>query len=195
MPFIFKIGVFLILSSFCLSCPLRTLIRKRTKLLPLKVRKVYFADPDKLSPYPGPLNNGPGHLGNPGYGAKGSMLHNGSHTMQKVLLDAALNQHEHLSDLNPLNNTLHALTPKLDENLLFKNILQLGGNQNFVLLSPMIGSKPMLLSPIFESRDERKEQNGFVLVPVQTLEHNALPTPTLFREQTHTDTNTQTHTR
>lgn len=194
MPFIFKIGVFLILSSFCLSCPLKTLIRKKTKLIPLKVRKVYFADPDKLSPYLGLMNNGPGHTTNSGFGAKGSMLHNGSHSMQKVLLDAALNQHENLLDSNPLNNTLHALTPNLDvgENLIYKNICK-PGNQKFVLLSPMIGSKPMILSPIFESRDERKEQSGFVLLPVQTFE-NTLPIPT-FREQTNTDTNIQTQSR
>ena len=50
MPFVFKIGFFLALSTLCLSCPLRTLIRKKTRLVPLKVRKVYFSDPDKLSP-------------------------------------------------------------------------------------------------------------------------------------------------
>lgn len=48
-PVCFRIGFFLCLAVLCISCPLRTFIRKKTRLVPLKVRKVYFYDPGKMS--------------------------------------------------------------------------------------------------------------------------------------------------
>ena len=46
-PFIFNIGLYIVLSACCLACPLKTYIRKKTKLIPLEVSKIYFFDPNK----------------------------------------------------------------------------------------------------------------------------------------------------
>ena len=46
-PFIFNIGLYLVLAVCCLACPLKTYIRKKTKLIPLKVSKIYFFDQKK----------------------------------------------------------------------------------------------------------------------------------------------------
>jgi len=60
-PFIFNIGFYLFLAVCCLSCPLKTYIMKKTKLIPLKVTKVYFYDPSKPSAVlvPSQAINGP----------------------------------------------------------------------------------------------------------------------------------------
>ena len=46
-PFIFNIGLYVLLAVCCLACPLKTYIKKKTKLIPLKVSKIYFFDPYK----------------------------------------------------------------------------------------------------------------------------------------------------
>jgi len=185
MPFIFKIGFFLVLSSLCLSCPLRTLIRKKTKLLPLKVRKVYFADPEKLSPYNHhQAANGSGHT-NPVYAKQNGphQLHqqNGPHQLphnQKVLLDVDP-QH---ADTNTTKTIPTKPEPETSINLnkppalapapagsefsvdkLSKKVNAGADNQKFILLSPMYGSKAMLVSPAVESRVE-EVQAGYLLL-------------------------------
>ena len=55
-PFMFNIGVYLLLAACCLSCPLKTYIMKKTKLIPLNVTKVYFYDSTKPCPAPVPSN-------------------------------------------------------------------------------------------------------------------------------------------
>ena len=51
-PVIINIGCFLALAATCLSCPLKTYLRKKTKLCPVKVRKLYYYDPKKPRPVP-----------------------------------------------------------------------------------------------------------------------------------------------
>merc|ERR1711963_45048 len=46
-PFVFNFGFYLFLAACCLSCPLKTYIMKKTRLIPLRVTKVYFFDPSK----------------------------------------------------------------------------------------------------------------------------------------------------
>ena len=46
-PFVFNIGLYVLLAVCCLACPLKTYIKKKTKLIPLKVSKIYFFDPYK----------------------------------------------------------------------------------------------------------------------------------------------------
>jgi hypothetical protein len=260
MPFVFKIGFFLALSTVCLSCPLRTLIRKRTRLVPLKVRKVYFTDPDKPSPIPahplnGPANNLSGYSGAggktgdyaklPGAITNGPLpaalrnsqpnhhhhLHQQQHQqqhqqlMQKVLLDAALVQQQPNSDANKqpiLNTNIHTtaaasspgslldgggwpagvppssshffpskLTPKealppAGSPLAFPP--GVGGGAKYVLLSPMYGSRSLLLSPVLEAKDcggggKQQQQSGFIILPVETLSHSS-PPPGWAKEQT-----------
>ena len=55
-PFMFNIGLYLGLGVFCLGCPLKTYIRKKTRLIPLKVTKIYFYDSSKPCPEPVPSN-------------------------------------------------------------------------------------------------------------------------------------------
>ena len=51
-PVIVNIGCFLALAATCLSCPLKTYLRKKTKLFTVKVRKLYYYDPKKPMPVP-----------------------------------------------------------------------------------------------------------------------------------------------
>ena len=51
-PIIINIGCFLALAATCLSCPLKTYLRKKTKLVQVKVRKLYYYDPKKAVPDP-----------------------------------------------------------------------------------------------------------------------------------------------
>ena len=51
-PVTINIGCFLALAATCLSCPLKTYLRKKTKLFQVKVRKLYYYDPKKPLPEP-----------------------------------------------------------------------------------------------------------------------------------------------
>ena len=51
-PFMLSMGCFLALGAACLSCPLRTYLRSKTKLYTVKVKKIYYYDPKKPSPVP-----------------------------------------------------------------------------------------------------------------------------------------------
>ena len=51
-PVIVNIGCFLALAATCLSCPLKTYLKKKTKLFTVKVRKLYYYDPKKPMPVP-----------------------------------------------------------------------------------------------------------------------------------------------
>ena len=69
-PVTINIGCFLALVATCLSCPLKTYLRKKTKMLQVKVRKLYYYDPKKPMPvptafYPG-SDTAPDILGQPG---------------------------------------------------------------------------------------------------------------------------------
>ena len=69
-PVTINIGCFLALAATCLSCPLKTYLRKKTKMLQVKVRKLYYYDPKKPMPvptafYPG-RDTAPDILGQPG---------------------------------------------------------------------------------------------------------------------------------
>ena len=69
-PVTINIGCFLALAATCLSCPLKTYLRKKTKMLQVKVRKLYYYDPKKPMPvptafYPG-SDTAPDILGQPG---------------------------------------------------------------------------------------------------------------------------------
>lgn len=214
MPFIFKIGFFLALSFLCLSCPLRTLIRQKTKLVPLKVRKVYFAEAEKRSPFLTNSLNGPGLTDGSATIYSSQVAHASNlpslpHTLQKVTLDATTSSPHDLSipEQNNLNTThiqpyqnlnleSHAaISFKVDmkEN---KGLNQLKHeHQNLVMLSPSYNNcKPMLLSPIFENKQDKTEQSGFLLLPIDSIRNATTPILMESREHLHTDINTQTFT-
>jgi hypothetical protein len=51
-PVTINIGCYLALAATCLSCPLKTYLRRKTKMLQVKVRKLYYFDPKKPMPVP-----------------------------------------------------------------------------------------------------------------------------------------------
>jgi len=197
-PFIFNIGFYLFLAVCCLSCPLKTYIMKKTKLIPLKVTKVYFYDPSKPSAVlvPSQAINGPapdrvinstqsvksdydkmntmGSIGNDF--PQSRSIENLNY--QKVLLDAVT----HRQNLAEKQSTKHKAkatydTQDTNRNNQIANIDTHGttptiSNQQFVLLSPAFGTgnKTFLLSPMQDPRIDTQTPSKLILVPVENID-------------------------
>ena len=176
-PVAFKIGFFLFLSSLCLSCPLKMFIRKKTKLIPLKVYKVYSYDPGKTSPLPPlpsiehksaeePVNED--YTKKPQDEKKNILTEDTSAESLKtpndpmnenVLLDAALTIHEANNEMKMKAVSQEKETnPEPAENAPAER----PPTQQMVLMSPLYGQKTVLLSPVYQTSGESR----FVIIPV-----------------------------
>ena len=171
-PLALNIGFFILLSSLCLSCPLKMFIRKKTRLVTLTVQKVYSYDPGNTSPYPLPTNTDRQTEEQPGDVIKetdkkvnivneltstATEKESNTNLNEKVLVDAALTVH----DTNKKVES-EAAIPK-DVNYL--EPVEMPSAQRMVLMSPVYGQKTVLLSPVYQTRGESR----FVIIPVDSL--------------------------
>ena len=179
-PVAFKIGFFLFLSSLCLSCPLKMFIRKKTKLIPLKVSKVYSYDPGKTSPLPPLPGTEPKNAEEPvneDYLKKPeddklnilnedtsveSLKNSNDPSNEKVLLDAARTVHDTNNEMKmKAVSQENETNPKPAEN----PPTERPPTQQMVLMSPLYGQKTVLLSPLYQTSGESR----FVIIPMDTF--------------------------
>ena len=211
-PFIFNIGFYLFLAACCLSCPLKTYIMKKTKLIPLKVTKVYFYDPSKPS-VPSQAINGPapdrvinsaqsvksdfdkmttmGSLGNDF--PQSRSIENLNY--QKVLLDA-VTYRQNLAEKQPNKHSAKPIQdtdktkqiPNTDTQGTNTPVQQQQQQQQFVLLSPAFsaGNKTFLLSPMGDPRTDTPSK--LVLVPLENIDTATQGSPGGTQTHRHTDT-------
>ena len=182
-PFCFNIVIFLALSCLCLSCPLKMFIRKNTKLMTLKVRKVYSYDPGSTTPLPPtalaeqhndeePVKESDGEtkevkkidIVNELSSATSAKESNTNMT-DKVLVDAALTDHESNKKEDKPTNRANVLNQDSVNNKTTESLIDMSSTQKMVLMSPMYGDKTVLLSPVYQSMGESR----FVIIPVDTI--------------------------
>ena len=152
-------------------------IRKKTKLIPLKVSKVYSYDPGKTSPLPPLPGTEPKNAEetvNEDYIKKPdddklnilnedisveSLKTSNDPTNEKVLLDAALIVHETNKEMKmKAVSQENEANPEPAENLPTDS----PPTQQMVLMSPLYGQKTVLLSPVYQTSGESR----FVIIPV-----------------------------
>ena len=195
-PFIFNIGFYLFLAAFCLSCPLKTYIMKKTKLIPLKVSKLYFYDPNKPSavPVPSQAINGPTTAQERVINSTQSLKSefDKMNTMeptsndfphsrsvenlnyQKVLLDSVTSRHNTGTPNTTNKNTdtqAKTDTTKNTDTAIAEKLGTLGKTQ-YMLMSPVFGpgNKTFLLSPMHDSRSDTQTPSKLLLVPIENID-------------------------
>lgn len=186
---------------------------KKTKLIPLKVTKVYFYDPSKPS-VPSQAINGPAPdrvinstqsvksdfdkmntMGGSNDFPQSRSIENLNY--QKVLLDAVTYRHN-LADKQNSKNSAKISQQDMVKTKQISNTDTQGtntpiANQQIVLLSPAFcpGNKTFLLSPMADPRNEPHTPSKLVLVPLEDTPTQVLTGAT----QTHRHTDTEIRNR
>jgi len=181
----FNIGIYLLTSFFCMSCPVRTIIRRKTKLLKLKIHKSYWYEPGKTSPLP-PLpvleidfelkdnsenkkkvDNADGNNHSPNMRkdlnefttSPGSEKRSSVYVEEKKLLNEAIEEESKIKNgKSELSKFSKSVTNTLENEDQFE--------EKMVLLSEGYGERTIMLSPLVQTSTDMR----YLIIPVEGSE-------------------------
>lgn len=167
----FNIASYLTSSILCMSCPVRTVIRRKTKLLKLKVNKTYIFEPGKNSPLP-PLPTYEKSLENDI--VEQDPANEQKENPNEFILSPEKEKRSsiNITEKKLLQEAIQEEQTKIDKQSIDEGTKNEEGkvmhNEKMILLSDDYGERTIMISPLMQTRRDKR----YLVLPVEEREDN-----------------------